>query len=479
VNWAYELLGLPLDADVANIKRAYARLLRTTRPDDDPEAFQRLHTAYKTALARANAQPSSKADTAPQQTEVGVTPEPATRSSDALAQPLVQTVNVTLPTIHPATLVNEVIQAAMQAENGSALSGWLEQRPEFWSIQLKQQIGRMLLQQLFQQPQAMPSSCLDALLRFFDLDHVLAGINPVELKRLHRRQKLLWELLPAHHIELTRHVGLVTNERPDIIPLRRDLALLQQPFHWRRMLLPALQIGRARRLARLVQTLVSGGLDELPPSIDRKQALFWLRAAMKRGPMTRERFAVGSLQASAAALLSALCVFGVLALTAPTPGDWLLPGGDAATVGLAILGLWLIYAAGAWFDRWQGMPESAPSRWPWLRRLAIPSLCMLGVAMSLSEPLHAIGAISVFLSLVYAVRRLRHRNAMRSKPTAQIHRIMPMTFFLVLSFSSVVLRTQDAEGSHLLSVAACLALAVWTFDMWQHRAHLHPRFARR
>jgi hypothetical protein len=53
LNWAYALLGISDDSDTATIKRAYARLLRTTRPDEDAAAFQRLNAAYQTALAQA------------------------------------------------------------------------------------------------------------------------------------------------------------------------------------------------------------------------------------------------------------------------------------------------------------------------------------------------------------------------------------------------------------------------------------------
>ncbi|WP_462381380.1 J domain-containing protein [Pseudomonas sp. Marseille-QA0892] len=46
----WETLGLDDDADERAIKRAYARLLKQNRPDDDPEAFQRLRNAYEDAL---------------------------------------------------------------------------------------------------------------------------------------------------------------------------------------------------------------------------------------------------------------------------------------------------------------------------------------------------------------------------------------------------------------------------------------------
>ncbi|OLU20679.1 hypothetical protein BVH01_01685 [Pseudomonas sp. PA1(2017)] len=46
----WELLGLDTEADTRTIKRRYAQLLKQTRPDEDPEAFQRLREAYEWAL---------------------------------------------------------------------------------------------------------------------------------------------------------------------------------------------------------------------------------------------------------------------------------------------------------------------------------------------------------------------------------------------------------------------------------------------
>ncbi|MGN6151067.1 MAG: J domain-containing protein, partial [Lysobacteraceae bacterium] len=48
---AFHLLGLAPDADERAIKRAYAARLKTVRPDEDPEGFQRLNEAYQAALA--------------------------------------------------------------------------------------------------------------------------------------------------------------------------------------------------------------------------------------------------------------------------------------------------------------------------------------------------------------------------------------------------------------------------------------------
>jgi hypothetical protein len=49
----WSLLELAEDADARTIKRSYARLLKTYRPDEDPEGFQRLREAYEQALGVA------------------------------------------------------------------------------------------------------------------------------------------------------------------------------------------------------------------------------------------------------------------------------------------------------------------------------------------------------------------------------------------------------------------------------------------
>jgi curved DNA-binding protein CbpA len=53
----WTLLGLNDDADERAVKRQYAKLLKVTRPDDDPEAFQRLREAYERVLDWARNRP--------------------------------------------------------------------------------------------------------------------------------------------------------------------------------------------------------------------------------------------------------------------------------------------------------------------------------------------------------------------------------------------------------------------------------------
>lgn len=49
----WSILGIQATSDEREIKRAYARKLKTTRPEDDPRAFQELRDAYQATLQLA------------------------------------------------------------------------------------------------------------------------------------------------------------------------------------------------------------------------------------------------------------------------------------------------------------------------------------------------------------------------------------------------------------------------------------------
>lgn len=483
MNWAFALLGLTPEADVASVKRAYARLLRTTRPDEDAEGFQRLHTAYKMVLAQVTkaAPPAASPAPAPAQekphrldaVEQAAAPPPP-RSS-----PVKKTVQP--PAINLGTLANEVIRVAVEAENGSALFHRLQKQPEFWSIQVKQQTAQVVLQRLFQQPQPMSAEHLDALLRFFDLDHVLSGINPVALQALRMRQRTLWELLPEHHHELARHISLTRNGRPDVLSLRKDLAFLQRPFSWLRTALASMQSQRTRRLARLIQALSQHGrFDDMPAAIDRRQATFWPRAAAEGTLLTRERFALNTLRACAWALMIVSAVIGIVAMGSgldPGSADWHTAIHASGILGSAVLGVWLLIAGCWWFDQWQGQPEATPSRWPWLRRLAVPLLCICGVALQASGRAQAFGGMLAALSFVFAVRRFRRRTPAKSELLLRAGRMAPAIIFLSLILGAPLVHKMD-DSDLLTTAMALLGLALWAIDMWLHRAYLHPKLAR-
>ena len=59
----WHILQIAPTSDERAIKRAYAKLLKTTRPDDDAEGYQRLREAFDEALAIA---PYIESETAPE-----------------------------------------------------------------------------------------------------------------------------------------------------------------------------------------------------------------------------------------------------------------------------------------------------------------------------------------------------------------------------------------------------------------------------
>lgn len=481
MNWAFELLGLRPDAEAADVKRAYARLLRTTRPDDDAEAFQRLHAAYKMALAHAN----RKADASPA-TPINVPQAEATRPSPSpIATPVsppttqVHAPNVSLPVVAMGPLTGAVIQAAVDAQNGNALLRWLQGRAEFWSIQVKSQAAQVLLQRLFQQPQAISAECMDTLLQFFDLNHVLSGVNPVALQNLRMRQRTLWELLPQNHHELARRASLMRNGRPDVLLLRKNLALLERPLHWIRATRAAMQSDRARSLANLIRVLSNNGrIDELPPSIDRPHAIFWLRAATPGAQLTRQRFILNSLRASVFTLFTVLVVVGVGSLGADTGGvNWKEIARISGILGGSVLGLWLLLAGCWWFDQWQGMPESAPTRWPWLRRLAIPVVCALSLAVySINQA--TLAQLLIWLCFIFSIRKLRRRLIDAGGIGKRFDIPLTPIIWVGIMTISVLSRMHSISDISLMPVMALLTLAISIADLWRHRAYLRPKLAR-
>ncbi|MBD8880367.1 J domain-containing protein [Rhodanobacter sp. 7MK24] len=210
MTWVHELLGVAADADAATIKRAYARLLRTTRPDDDAAAFQRLNTAYQTAIAQLGKRVAQPSSASPSQTpasakpcdpvrlEMHKPPQAAPRPAESSALEILNppalffsnpqsnsaqktrdiSPHLTPDPSTPSSVDFDALHRAlaMIAIKGDAdtVRSWLDAQPELWSLPVKQAFARTLLARLKQVPIPMPSSCFDTLLDYFQLNDVSA-----------------------------------------------------------------------------------------------------------------------------------------------------------------------------------------------------------------------------------------------------------------------------------------------------------------
>ncbi|WP_298959970.1 hypothetical protein [uncultured Methylobacterium sp.] len=123
---AWALLDLAPTRDAAAIRRAYARRLKQTRPDDDPEGFQALLAARDRALAEARRDPPPEpaADAPPAPAPEAAAPVVADASPEAVpepvAAPVVRDVGVPVEDAPPPEPPSPVVVDVAPLEAGGA-----------------------------------------------------------------------------------------------------------------------------------------------------------------------------------------------------------------------------------------------------------------------------------------------------------------------------------------------------------------------
>lgn len=178
----YRFLGLDESADERQIKRAYAAALRTARPDEDPERFQRLNQAYQAALELHLRRGGAVA--APQALPVGemrtgwssgpIAIDPAKSAAAPFATTVPASPSVSLP-----QAVASMIEAASK-EDGPQFARWLTQYEPLYSLDLKADAAIALVRTLIVNPEVrLPTNALDAIAEFFDLGSIGHYPEPV------------------------------------------------------------------------------------------------------------------------------------------------------------------------------------------------------------------------------------------------------------------------------------------------------------
>jgi hypothetical protein len=184
----FQYLGLREDADEREVRRSYARLLKTTRPDDDAAGFQRLNEAYQACLQHiryreweARQQPGEAAEAAN-----GETLAPAMDKQQAADVATARTTDPASPepaaekdaeggeSSEPRYFDLNAFLAALfeQVDKGSpgALSTWLYAQPDLYSIGLKSAITVEVLQVVSERQPPVPVALLEAITGFFGID---------------------------------------------------------------------------------------------------------------------------------------------------------------------------------------------------------------------------------------------------------------------------------------------------------------------
>jgi hypothetical protein len=243
MHWAFQVLGIAPDADERAIKRAYAAKLKTSRPDDDPEGFQRLNEAYRDALRwieyRDQAwnededwdeDESDRDDSDEASDEAGsATTEPDEPPIFRARMPgpeLVAMPGFTAsfsPSASPApaptaapewddtpedrtraapenkadhvdfdALLDDALRAAFD-KDPQRIRQWLHEQPLLWSLRHKTRVGHRFLHSLGQRLPPMPGHNFDTIADFFGYYDLHSGYDAMRLRELRRQLDEIWE----------------------------------------------------------------------------------------------------------------------------------------------------------------------------------------------------------------------------------------------------------------------------------------------
>lgn len=343
----FQRLGLAHDADATQVKRAYARLLRTHRPDEDPEGFQRLHEAYQACLRQV--QWRQQADLEPEDdeavdgidlqvvhvegTQVEAVDQPA--FAQALAGTLEQA-----PDDAPATpAVQDAFDAGafaadlvarMQSESAREVQAWLDTHEALYSLERKHGLQPWVVDALDAVAPEVVARHYAAVTAFFGLDTV--GIDGWLRHMLDVIQGRSGDFAEFERV-LRAHAGAGAKWTDRLLA-----AELLKPFLWLRRLFLIVFPGLPGRMGALVRALQTADPQAAEARLDADALRFWTRATA-RDALRWER--VVSMAIRIALWATCLGMLLSLADAGERPEESRLP---IVLLYALPFGLWLVYS---------------------------------------------------------------------------------------------------------------------------------------
>lgn len=493
MNWALEALELEPEADERAIKRAYARLLRDNRPDEHPEAFQRLHEAYQTALQwQRYQQELSQEDFAweevvggdPMQTDApsgkqldeaahdahekataglvidiqlshcGTPPpgDPQMQSSAPLkdvpaaeAEPHFQPVAASLQQhIDLEDLVTRVIHAA-QSMPDATFSQWLDECPELWSISTKADAGFALFEQFNSQEPPVCGSNFDVIAATFHWQEIGSHIDTDTLAAMRGNLHVRWVVQAGNESQLALLLRVNMDGAVSLADARKCRELLVRPWHRLQALCSAWRPSRVQMMRATLQRL-SWHKVELPsPPLNQQQLRFW-RDLTDETRLTADRMLLGLVRGAVLStpwLLLLGAVYVILSVDNLSAGHSLPSAGPLPAMAIAGVVITLLVGMG-----------TLPWKLAW-RQMMIPCLALGGIAIDQIQA-DMIGAIMAGSALWMAARLVLRKSSQMN----QLAPVLGIGLFFAIPFVATALRTSYGQP------IAVIALLLYLYNLW-------------